>query len=215
MRRLVSHALLATGGAVAAVALAASTAFAAVWTVSGNGGAGGAVGGDAGITTLTVDDTAHSGSTTTLTCQSSHTNATVPNGNSNGSPIGTINSLSFTSCNFGGFFSFTVSTSGTPWNLNAVSQPGGPGTDVNGTITGTIRAHISGPGCEADIAGSSVPGVYSNTNEDLNIPGTGQNLSIASVDPNNNCLGRLTAGDPSAFKGDYFVDQPLEVDLTG
>lgn len=205
MRRLAIRTLLATGAAAAAVGLSATAAFAAPWTIAGNGNADGSVGGDAGTTTLNVTDPAGN---TTLSCVSSHTDANVPNGTASTNAIGTISGLSFTQCNFGGFFAFTVTTSGFPYTLNALSQAG---DTISGSVTGTIRAHISGPGCEADIGGSTVPGTFSNTNEDLNIPGTGQDLTITGVDASNNCLGRIHVGDPANFAGDYFVDQPIQI----
>jgi uncharacterized metal-binding protein len=206
MRRLLTSTLLATAAASAAVVLAASSASAATFSVSG-ANPDGSASGDAATTTLKTPSA-------TLTCTASHTDASgLIDGTSSGSPVASIDSLSFSGCTLS-FISFTVTTDGFPWSLNALSESGGV---VQGQIAGSVHAHIHGVNapCEADITGTTVPGTYTNDSSTLSIPGTGQDLTVTTVDPNNNCAGLIHTGDAASFSGDYAVDPPVVITQTG
>jgi hypothetical protein len=205
MRRLVTSTLFAAAAGAAAVAIAASSASAAVWTVSGSSDTG-VVNGSAGVTTLVVHD-AMAGDQT-LTCQSSSAAAHVANGTSNGLPIGTITGLDFNTCSLAGIIPFTVTTSGFPWDINALSQAGGVTT---GTVTGPITAQIQGTGttCAATVSGTSVPATYDNNAFELDVTGGG-NLTLSNVNVSG-CLSRLHNGDTAEFTSGYALDNPVTI----
>jgi hypothetical protein len=183
---------LSAGSAVAA----ADTAVAATWTVK----PGGAITAKAGTTTLKDTKTG-----STLTCKSSSGKGKVKSGKGlPGAGIGSITTLSFSTCTGPLGLTFTVKTTHFPWHLNAVSFSSGVTT---GTITG-IHATLTGPSCSAVVDGTGatanngkVKAKYSNSTGKLTTTGAG-NLHIYNV---HGCAGLIGSGDGSSFKGSYTI----------
>ena len=188
MRRLLTSALLAA----AAVVLAATSASAATWHVD-----------DGGVITLTstnltlrVQDPSGG---QTLPCQSSSITINIPDGDSDGQPIGQVIGWGVNNCSLSGVISFTIQISGFPYGLDADAQNG----DISGRITGPITAQISSSvGCSATITGTTIPVTYDNNLITLHIPGTGQDLTLSNVNTAG-CQNLLHDGDQVAISGDF------------
>jgi len=184
---------LSAGSAVAAT----NAAVAATWTVK----PGGSITAKAGKTTLKDTKTG-----TVLTCKSSTGKGTVKKGSGlSGSGIGSITSMTFSTCTGPLSLTFTVKTSHLPWKLNAVSYKSGVTT---GTITG-IHATLSGPGCTATVDGTGatknngmVKATYTNSTGKLTTLTTGGNLHVYNV---SGCAGLINSGDASTFSGSYAI----------
>jgi hypothetical protein len=167
----------------------------ASWTVS----PGGVVDATAGVTVLTDVNTG-----VQLTCDSSSlTDATLVTG-ATGSPaqLGTLpaGSVGFQNCSGPFGLTFDVTHVG-DWALNGVTYD--PATGVTtGTLTG-IQANLSGFACSASVTGS-VDGTYNNATGVLTVL-PNPTLTIASVDPNDNCFGLINTGDSATFDGAYTV----------
>jgi len=199
MRKHLTAVLLSSGAAALALGIGATAAMAttaATWTLT----PGGAVNGAAGVTKL-LDTTTHQ----TLTCKSSATKATLKHGSGQTNPIGSITSVTFSSCTGPGGLAFTVATSAsttTPWHLTGNTFSGGV---THGKITG-IKASLSGSGCSATVAGTTatstgtVTGTYTNSSGILK--GSGGNLHIFGV---NGCFGLIANGDASTFSASYTI----------
>jgi hypothetical protein len=189
--------LLMGGTAAAIIGLTAGPALAATWTVS----PGGSITASAGTTTL--KDT---GTGTTLKCTSSTAKGTLKSGSGlSGTGIGSISSLTFSSCTGPLGLTFTVTSSAFPWSLNATSFSSGV---TSGTISG-IHAKLSGPSCSATVDGTSatadngtVDVTYTNSTGALKVLTTGGNLHIYGV---SGCAGLIKAGDATTFSGSYTV----------
>jgi len=201
MRKHLTKVLLSGGVAALALGVGATTAMAVTattYTVK----PGGAVTGKAGATTLKDTKTG-----TVLKCASSATKATLKKGSGlSGSGLGSITSVTFTSCKGPGGLAFTAKTSASsahPWKLNASSFKSGV---THGSITG-ITASISGSGCTATVAGTTASskgtttGTYTNSTHILKV--SGGNLHVFNVSAG--CLGLINTGDPSTFTGSYTI----------
>ncbi len=189
--------LLMGGTAAAIIGLTAGPALAATWTVS----PGGSITASAGTTTL--KDT---GTGTTLKCTSSSAKGTLKSGSGlSGTGIGSISSLTFSSCTGPLGLTFTVTSSAFPWSLNATSFSSGV---TSGTISG-IHAKLSGPSCSATVDGTgatadngTVDVTYTNSTAALKVLTTGGNLHIYGV---SGCAGLIKSGDATTFSGSYTV----------
>ncbi|MGH3390864.1 MAG: hypothetical protein ACRDOO_18520 [Actinomadura sp.] len=211
MRKLVTSGIFASAAAAAVIALSAPPAFAATWEVT-NGGDLSAI---AGVTTLVVHNAAGD---VTLACSSADATASVPNGQSDGLPVGQITSLNFNDCLLGGAIPFEVATNAiaSPWDLNALSQSGDV---VTGAIPTGISARVTGTVVPCDIVVSgpanandgSVPATYDNAAHQLIVDGGG-NLTLHNVDPGE-CADLLDNGDSAEFSGNFDVDPPAEINL--
>jgi hypothetical protein len=198
MKRL-SRRLLLTGGATA-LAVGASAGVALAVAITFSISPGGAITAKAGKTTLTDTNTG-----SVLTCASSSSKGTLKKGHGiSGASLGTITALSFSTCKGPLNLTFTVANSGFPWKLSGTSFKSGVTT---GNITG-IKSHLSGPGCSADVAGTTAttPGkvkvTYTNSTHKLNVLATGGTLHVFNV---SGCAGLINSGNATQFVGSYTV----------
>jgi hypothetical protein len=204
MRRLLASSLLAAAAGAAALVLAASSASASTWTIAGSP-ADGKITATSTDTKLVVQD---SSGPQTLTCALSTSAVTAPNGTVAGPKVGDVTDLTFTNCTLAGFIPFTVATSGFNYALNALSQNGDA---VTGSVTGAIHADISSSvGCSATVTGSTVAAIYHNDLFQLEIPGTGQDLTLSNVNVAG-CQNLLHEGDSASFSGHYDADNPVTI----
>lgn len=189
-----THRFFVIGTVTAAViGLGAGTALAtsaASWHVS----PGGNFTAKSGTTTLKDPTTG-----TTLACKSS------------GAGLGSVSSLSFSSCTGPLGLTFTVKSSHLPWKLNGVSYSSGVTT---GTITG-IHATLSGPSCKATVDGTGasknngmVKATYTNSTGILKVLTSGGNLHIYNV---SGCAGLIHSGNTSTFSGSYKVSPKQKI----
>jgi hypothetical protein len=196
-----TYGILFAGAATAAViGLSAAPAFAATtWTVS----PGGAITAKSGKTTLKDTTTGNS-----LTCKSSSTSATLKSGSGlAGAGLGSITAASFKTCTGPLMITFTVTTNGLPWKLNATSYNASKGV-TTGTITG-IDATLSGPSCSATVDGTAagadngeVKATYTNSTGKLKVLATGGNLHVYDV---SGCSGLINDNDATEFTATYTV----------
>lgn len=184
MRRIASLAGIAAVVGVLSL-ISATSAFATTYTIT-NGGT--ALSFKAGSTTLK-----DSRSGTTLTCTSSSSTADIPSGSNNGSPLGTVTALSFSTCTGPLSISFTVTASGLPYSLDATSSSGGV---TSGTMA--VSASLSGTLCTAAVSGT-VDGKYTNSTHTLAVSPDGNLLTVTSA----SCLGLVSKGDVVDFNGSY------------
>jgi hypothetical protein len=162
---------------------------------------GGAITAKAGKTTL--KDTATG---TTLSCKSSSAKGSLKKGSGlSGTGIGSITSLTFSTCTGPLGLTFTVKSSAFPWHLNATSFSSGV---THGNIT-HIHAKLTGPSCSAVVDGTGatknngrVNVTYTNSTGVLKVLTTGGNLHIYSV---SGCAGLIHNGNASTFSGSYTV----------
>jgi hypothetical protein len=208
MRKKTATALTVLAAAGSLVAIGATPASAATWTINP---AGNDTGTSVGSVTLT--DTTHS-PPTVLTCTSSTANANVPSAGSGkpGTNIAKITSLAFSSCTGPLSITFTVASSGLPWFFDAGSY--NSGTHVTTGVLHGVHAHLSGPLCSADVDGTSatanngtVNGTYTNPvspskTGKLAITGTGT-LKMYNV---SGCFGLIANGHNASFVGTYNVN---------
>jgi hypothetical protein len=190
---------LAAGAALVASAMISGTATAedATWTVSPEG----AFSGTAGETILTIEE-----SGVELACTSATVDGVAHSGSN---PIATIPAtpgIQFNDCQGPFGLTFEVTHVGT-WNLNGVSYDAGTGV-TTGTID-NITADIVGPGCNATVTGS-VDATYTNGTHTLAVL-PNFTLVISSVDPANDCLGLIEAGQHSSFDGSFDISPALVV----
>lgn len=200
IRRLASSLLLTGAAAALLVGVSAGPALAAAtWTVR----PGGSFTATAGSTTLADTRTG-----VALTCASSTAAGSLKSGTGlSGSRLGSVASITFTSCTGPAGITFTVTSSHLPWHLNAVSFNSSTGV-TTGTISG-IHAMLSGSTCTATVDGTSptknngkVAVTYTNSTGVLKVLTTGGNLHIYRV---SGCFGLIASGDPAAFSGSYTV----------
>src|SRR5690348_14877560 len=145
--KLFTRSILLTSATTAGVvAVTAGVAFAAItFTIS----PGGAITATAGTTKLKDVNTG-----SVLQCTSSSSSGTLKSGHGIGaSNLGSITALSFSNCTGPLNLTFTVSNSGFPWTLSGSSFNSTSGV-TTGHISG-IFSHLSGPGCSADVAGTT------------------------------------------------------------
>jgi hypothetical protein len=184
MRRITSLACIVAAVGVFSL-ISATAAFATTYTIT-NGGT--ALSFKAGTTTL--KDTT---SDNTLTCTSSSSTADIATGSNNGSPLGTVTALSFSSCTGPLDISFTVTPSGLPYKLDATGSAGGV---TDGTMA--VSASLSGTLCTASVSGT-VDGTYTNSTHTLAVSPDGSELVVTSA----SCLGVISKGDVVDFNGSY------------
>ncbi len=127
-----------------------------------------------------------------LTCDSSAAGGSLASSATN--DVGDITSLGFVNCSVIGI-PFDVTTSGMPWQVNALGVNAGNSDWINASITG-VQAHISGTGCDADFAGT-VTGHWENSTDRLVIDGG------ALIASNASCLGIINDGDEALFVASY------------
>jgi hypothetical protein len=185
----------ATIGATAGVALAVALTF----SIS----PGGAITATAGQTTLHDVNTNQN-----LVCKSSSSSGTLKKGHGiSGTNLGSISKLTFTSCTGPLGLTFTVTNSHFPWTLHGTAYNASTGT-TTGNITG-IHSVLSGPGCSADVDGTSdganngkVKVTYTNSTHKLKVLATGGNLHVYNV---SGCAGLINTNDATQFTGTYTV----------
>lgn len=204
IRRRTGRVFLMGTVAAAVVGLGAGTALAATaWHVS----PGGSITAKSGKTTLRDPSTG-----TTLACKSSSGKGSVKKGtHTSGTALGSITSLSFSSCTGPLGLTFKVKSSHFPWHLNAASFKSGVTT---GTITG-IHATLSGPSCSATVDGTGatknngrVKATYTNSTGILKVLTSGGNLHIYRV---SGCAGLIHNGNAATFSGSYKVSPKQKI----
>jgi hypothetical protein len=195
--------VLAAGAAAlitSVVVAAPATALPATWTVS----PGGPFQGVAGETLLEVQE-----SGIQLSCSSSTADGVAQGGTGLDNPLATIPEtpgIVFNDCSGPFGLTFGVTQVG-DWALNGASYDASTGV-TTGTIDG-ITAGISGPACSATVEGS-VNVTYTNGTAELAVL-PDFTLVVTSVDPANDCLGLINAGEHANFAGTYTVTPALTV----
>lgn len=200
MRARIGRVLFATSATAAVVALTASQALAATWTVTGGGTF------HSGLskgTTLSISVTTSTFGTITLTCKT----ATLGGGFTGGKGLPGTGLGHATSATFGSSASKCTGpagstgtgkiTTGTKWSINGVSYSKGVTT---GTITGlNATVSFSDPlgSCTAVVTGT-VKDTYTNTTGILRI--TGASLTVKSGS-GAGCGGSLTGDKASLNTG--------------
>jgi hypothetical protein len=169
---------------------------------------GGAITATAGKTTLKDVNTG-----SVLSCMSSSSSGKL---NTEGDPtLGTITALSFSNCMGPLGLTFTVTNSGFPWKLTASAFNAGTGV-TTGHISG-IFSHLSGPGCSADVAGTTattagkVKATYTNSSGVLKVLPSGGTLHVFNV---SGCAGLINSGDATQFSGSYTVSPKQTISPT-
>ncbi|MEU6842315.1 hypothetical protein ABZ930_10645 [Streptomyces sp. NPDC046716] len=191
MRRFARNTAIAAAALASAFGLSISSASAgaqATYTVT----PGGAFTANATNPKLTVGST-------TLNCASSQAKGTLKSGSGlAGSQIGSITSLSFSSCTVVGI-PFTVSSAAsttTPFYINAT---GTTANHIDGNIS-NIKATITGTGCNATFAGTT-NGWYETSTKTLHVTGGGSLAAQTGA----SCLGLITAGQHADFVANYVL----------
>jgi len=198
--RLTGSILVATAAA-AALGLSALPASAATSATTYKVTPGGSFTGKSGTTTLTDTNTG-----TQLVCKSAAASGTLKSGSGlAGAGLGSIKTISFTTCTGPLGLTFTVKPAHLPWTLNATSYKSGV---TKGTITG-IHATLSGTGCTATVDGTSATAdngkvaiTYTNSSAKLAVLAAGGNLHVYNV---SGCAGLLNSGDASTFVASFAV----------
>jgi hypothetical protein len=200
-RNRLTRRVLFTGAATAA-AIGASAGVALAVAITFTITPGGSITAKAGTTTL--KDTA-TGSV--LTCTSSTSSGTLKSGSGvSGADLGSITALSFSNCTGPLGLTFTVTNSAFPWTLSGTSYNAGTGT-TTGFING-IKSKLSGPGCSANVGGTTatskgkVKVTYKNSTGKLSVLAAGGNLHVWNV---SGCSGLINSGDATQFVGVYTV----------
>jgi hypothetical protein len=208
IRNRLRRSILLTGATTALVIGVAGVAVAVSTVPEVDVAPAGHITASAGTTTLKDTNTG-----SVLTCTSSSSSGTL---NAEGDPtLGTITALSFSNCTGPLGLTFTVTNSGFPWKLTASAFNGTTGV-TSGKISG-IKAHLSGPSCSADVAGTTAttPGTvkvtYTNSSGVLKTSLTGGTLHIWNV---SGCAGLIKTGDASQFSGSYTVSPKQTIKAT-
>jgi hypothetical protein len=204
MRKGIGAVALVVGASAVVIGLAAPATFATTamtWTVSPGGAWSGVQSGK-----FTISDTTTGKS---LTCLNHAAGSLQPGTGLSGAGIGSITSLTFTSCKLPGGAAFTLTAGDLPWQLNAQTYlPAIRGGTTVGTVTG-IHATIGGRRCNATVDGStatandgSSPIHFHNTLAKLKIEPLGSNLHAYGV---TGCTGVINNGDSIMFAGAYLL----------
>ena len=208
IRKRLTSGLVLTGATTALVIGVAAVAVAVTTVPEIDISPGGKITASAGTTTLKDTKTG-----SVLMCTSSASAGTL---NAEADPTaGTITSLTFTNCTGPLGLTFTVTNSGFPWKLTASAFNSGTGV-TTGTISG-IKSLLSGPGCTANVAGTTAttPGkvkvTYTNSSNTLATLTTGGTLHVWNV---SGCAGLINSGDPTVFSGSYKVSPTETVKAT-
>lgn len=206
MRKFIGSSLLVSAAAGGAIALSATAAFAAGWTVTNSNPAPGHF--SVSSSHIVFTDTA-TGSV--FTCASSTINGNAPAGTNLSNPVAKITDGTFSSCTgpLGSTGTATISSG----NLNAVSYDSG--TD---TVTGNIDSinaslvinSVLGT-CNGTVAGS----IGTNNSLDTYANGTGTLDIKADPSPllaisttSGNCAGLINPNDPVTFVATYVGTDP-------
>lgn len=205
MRKFIGSSLLVSAAAGGAIALSATAAFAAGWTVT-NPNADGHF--SVSSTHVVFTDTA-TGSV--FTCANSTIKGSAPSGTNLGNPVATLTSGTFTNCT--GPLGSTGSATLSGGSLNAASYNAGTDT-VTGNITGiganlTINSILGT--CTGTVAGS----IGTNNSLDTYANGTGTLDIKADPSPllaigttSGNCAGLINPNDPVTFVATYTGTDP-------
>lgn len=186
------------------IGLAATPSFATTptWSVTPGGSFTGTQSGS-----FTLADTTTGNS---IVCTHTKAAGTLKTGTRlSGTGIGSITSISFTSCTGLGGLTLTISTRGLPWTLNADTYNGAlDGGTTTGTLNG-IHVKITGTGCSATVNGSSVSATdgqtqihFHNSLSKLKIRDTASNLHFYKV---TGCGSMIANGDAVTFSSAYRV----------
>jgi len=201
IRKRLTRRVLFTGAA-SAVAVGASAGVALAVAITFSIHPGGAITANAGVTSLKDTNTG-----SVLSCKTSKSTGTLKSGSGiSGANIGSIKTLTFSTCTGPLGLVFTVANSGFPWTLHGTAFNATNGV-TTGNITG-IKSHLSGPSCSADVAGTTAttPGkvkvTYTNSTHKLKVLPTGGTLHVFNV---SGCAGLINSGDATTFTGTYTV----------
>ena len=117
-----------------------------------------------------------------------------------GNSLGFIDEITYDSCVAGSFLTVEISTN-LPWLLRGVSHANGlTNIDID-----NMGAEVSGPGCRFEVAGSAAA-TYDNATSILTV--RIQAIEIIYVDPSNDCLGLISAGEYVSLLSSSYVISP-------
>ncbi|TDC63376.1 hypothetical protein E1200_22485 [Actinomadura sp. GC306] len=145
-----------------------------------------------------------------VVCPISSANGTLQSGGGlQGAQIGQLSSVSTSGCAAIGVASTSVTATGLPWHLNAVSYDGLTGV-TTGTLTGveaTVTINVSPP-CTVTVGGpgggpGTINGTFTNSTDVLAV--SGGNLEVQTAVPGFGCIGLANPGDPIVIAGQYQV----------
>ncbi|MBM7516293.1 hypothetical protein [Nocardioides nitrophenolicus] len=223
--------LLAVGGAVAGVALAAAPALATgmPYTVAVGGSTAPSTSHpwtatSVGAINFSVRHVA-TGAIVNMSCTSASASGRASSG-SGVVDIANIDNTTWTSCtSFAG--NMAVTQTSTPWQVHGdTSAVTSAQTDNVAGHIHNIRAHVANPGCTFDVGGRStatatpgdVPGranaTFDEANQRIVVNQTGYSPTNLVVYNVIGCIGQISAGDPANFSGTYQVtstDGPINV----
>ncbi|MEV0090810.1 hypothetical protein [Streptomyces sp. NPDC050738] len=196
MRKMALRVAVTTAAMGAALGLTVASASATTqgaWTVSPGGS----------FTAHAVNPTLDVPSAQ-LICDSADATGSIATSDADGINIGSIGNIAFNTCSVGGL-DFDVTMTATPWNLSVTGVNSGNANWVDGRVSG-ISAHIEGPLCTADFAGT-VYGHYENDTHALVIDGTGVDLVASNAD----CLGLISDDDVAQFNASFAVSPGMTI----
>lgn len=206
MRKLLGSSLLVSAAAGGAIALSATAAFAAGWTVTNSNADGHFT---VASSHVVFTDTA-TGSV--FTCDTSTIDGNAPAGTGRSNPIATITGGSFSDCT--GPLGSTGTASISSGNLNGASYDSASDT-VTGNIT-SINASLIINSILGTCTGTVSGSIGTNNSLDTYANGTGT-LDI-KADPSplltigttgGNCAGLINPSDPVTFVATYVGTDPI------
>ncbi|ROO86860.1 hypothetical protein EDD29_4442 [Actinocorallia herbida] len=188
MRRIAAAATVAGAGALALVL--SSPALALSWSVTGGGSVTAVNSGNINFQDVTAGITA--------ACTSGSGTGSVPNGSN--TPVGTLSSLSLSSCTGAGIsFTLTVNVASSAINVTGPTVSG----VTPGSITGiTVNASALGGLCKLTAGGGSLNGSYTNATGALTTTGA-TGVTVTSVTAG--CLGLVKKNDVANLTGTFIV----------
>jgi hypothetical protein len=198
IRKLAGSALILGAVTALVIGVSAAPAFASTWTVA----PGGPFAGNA-VTTTTLTD---NGVPTTVSCTNSVVKGALVSGNvPTGTHLGKIIAASFQNCTVG-TTTFTVTSTHTPWWLNAASYAN---PITTGHLVG-IHLTLTHAPCSAVVDGTSATAdngtvkiKYSNSSQTLKVLSAGGNLHIYSV--STGCGSLFVSGDTVGYTATYAI----------
>lgn len=119
------------------------------------------------------------------------------------SPLGIIDEMTYHGCAMGGVLPVQI-TLHFPWPLNGIDHANG----VTSIHIDDIGASISGPACAFEVTGSAATS-FDNATSVLTVHE--QNTMITVVDPANDCLGLISAGERIPLLSDSYAISPAQV----
>jgi hypothetical protein len=201
MRKGISAVVLAASAAALTIGLTATSSFASTvktWSVS----PGGSIAMSSSKAKLKDTSTAKA-----VTCRSSSAKGTLKSGTGlSGTGIGSLTSMSYSTCTGPKKLAFTLTAASLPWTLNAMSYNSTKGV-AHGTISG-ITIAVSGTGCKATVAGTSATTggeehiAYTNSKADLKFVPADGTLHVYAV---TGCTGLFKTGDAVTLAAIYAV----------